>query len=119
MFGEPEPTPVSCPWVAVFLMVSATSSVEAVGSVSRYSAATPATCGAAIEVPLIVLVALSLVYHAEVMLCPGANRSRQLPKLENEARASPEVEAPAVSAASTRAGEKLQALLASLPAAIA
>jgi hypothetical protein len=36
-------------------------------------------CGVAIEVPLIVAVALVLVFHAEVMLTPGANQSRQLP----------------------------------------
>ena len=35
------------------------------------SAAAPATCGVAIEVPLIVLVAVSLVYQAEVMLTAG------------------------------------------------
>ena len=45
----------------------------------RYCAATPATCGDAIEVPLIVAVLVALVYHAEVIADPGANRSRQLP----------------------------------------
>ena len=39
----------------------------AVGVTLRSRAAAPATCGAAIEVPLIVLVAVSLVLHAEVM----------------------------------------------------
>jgi len=37
--------------------------------------AVPVTCGVAIEVPLMVLVAVSLVYQAEVMFKPGANIS--------------------------------------------
>ena len=45
----------------------------------RYSAATPVTCGVAIDVPLIVLVAVLLVYQAQVMPTPGANRSTQVP----------------------------------------
>ena len=52
------------------------------------SAATPATCGEAIEVPLMVLVALVLVCHAEVMPTPGAKRSTHVPPLENDAMAS-------------------------------
>jgi hypothetical protein len=36
-------------------------------------------CGVAIEVPLMVFVAVLLVYQAEVMLEPGANQSTQLP----------------------------------------
>jgi len=39
--------------------------------VCRYSAATPAACGVAIEVPLIVFVAFALVYHEDVMPTPG------------------------------------------------
>ena len=39
----------------------------------------PATCGQAIEVPLMVLVALLLVCHVEVMEVPGAKMSKQLP----------------------------------------
>jgi hypothetical protein len=34
------------------------------------------------EVPLMVLIAVALVCHADVMLEPGANTSTQLPKLE-------------------------------------
>jgi hypothetical protein len=45
----------------------------------RYCAATPATCGEAIDVPLIVFVAVVLVHQAEVMLDPGAKMSTQLP----------------------------------------
>ena len=42
----------------------------------------------AIDVPLMVLVAVSLVFHADVMLLPGAKMSRQVPMLENDDRAS-------------------------------
>jgi hypothetical protein len=54
----------------------------AVGLAARWRAAAPATCGVAIDVPLIVLVAESPVCHAEAMLEPGAKMSRQEPKLE-------------------------------------
>jgi hypothetical protein len=70
-------------------------------------------------VPLIVLVAVSLEFQAEVMPEPGANTSRQAPKFENEERASVVVVAPTVSAAATRAGEPRQASPFELPAAIA
>jgi len=40
------------------------------------------TCGVAIGMPLMVLVAVLLVFQAEVIDEPGANRSRQLPKFE-------------------------------------
>jgi hypothetical protein len=52
---------------------------EAPGFVCRYSAIAPATCGDAIEVPLMVFVAVLLVDQAEVMLDPGANMSRHDP----------------------------------------
>jgi len=45
----------------------------------RYSAATPTTCGVAIDVPLIVLVAVLLVYHADVMPLPAAKMSTHGP----------------------------------------
>ena len=44
------------------------------------SAAAPATCGAAMEVPLATATALSDALRADVMSTPGANRSTQLPK---------------------------------------
>src|ERR1044071_558116 len=103
------------------LLTSAACTVLGVapGSFARYRAATPATCGVAIEVPLIVFVAVSLVCHADVMLDPGANRSTHVPKFENDDRTSPLVELPTVSAWETRAGEELQASALLLPAAIA
>ena len=82
-------------------------------------AATPATCGVAIDVPLIVAVAVSLVAQAERMLEPGAKMSTTLPKFENDDRESELVDDPTVIAALTRAGEKLDALALELPAATA
>ena len=92
---------------------------EAPGLPCRYSAATPATCGAAIDVPLMVLVAVLLVYHDEVMDEPGAKMSRHVPKFEYEARESVVVVAPTVIAAGVRAGENLQASRFEFPAAMA
>ena len=69
--------------------------------------------------PLSVLMAVSLVFQADVMPDPGANRSTQVPKLENDDRASALVELPTVSACDTRAGDELQASALLLPAAIA
>ena len=71
------------------------------------------------DVPLIVFVALSLVFQDDVMLEPGAKMSTQVPKLENDERASVFVVAPTVFAEATRAGELLHALAFELPAAIA
>lgn len=82
---------------------------DAPGLLCLYSAATPATWGDAIEVPLMVAVAVSLVYQAEVMLEPGAKRSRHVPQFEKEERTSVLVVEPTVIAAATRAGETLQA----------
>jgi hypothetical protein len=53
--------------------------VRAGPSALAICAATPATCGAAIDVPDMTLVAVVLPIHAEVMLEPGANTSTQRP----------------------------------------
>jgi hypothetical protein len=42
----------------------------------------------AIDVPEMLLVAVSLVFQEEVMLDPGAKISTQVPKFENDDRAS-------------------------------
>ena len=55
--------------------------------------------------PLIVFVAVSDVYQAEVMLEPGAKRSTHVPKFENDERASLLVVDPTVTAFAARAGE--------------
>ena len=91
------------------MTAAATVAGEAVGFVSRNNAATPATCGVAIDVPEMVFVAVSLVRQAEVMLLPGAKMSTQVPKFENEERASLVVVEPTVIAFAVRAGETLQA----------
>src|SRR2546429_53293 len=89
------------------------------GLACRNRATTPATCGVAIDVPLIVLVAVSLVFHADRIEEPGANTSTTLPKFENDERASVVVVAPTVIASVTRAGDELAAFVFELPAAIA
>lgn len=101
------------------MIAAVTVAGDAPGFVSKNRAATPETCGVAIEVPEIVLVPVSLVLEAEVMPEPGANKSTHVPKFENDERASVLVVDPTVIALSTRAGEKSQAFVLLLPAAIA
>ena len=101
------------------MIAAATVAGEAPGLLSRNKAATPATCGVAMEVPEMVLVAVSLVFHDEVMLDPGAKISTHVPKFEKDERASVLVVEPTVIAVATRAGEELQASALLLPAAIA
>lgn len=72
--------------------------------------------------PSIVLVAVLLPIHADVMSVPGANQSRQVPQFEpcpnsQIERASVSSVAPTVIASGARAGEKPQASALSLPAA--
>ena len=70
---------MTLPAVAALRIAEETLAGDADVAPCRCSAAVPATCGVAIEVPLIVFVALSELLHDEVMLEPGANRSTQLP----------------------------------------
>ena len=81
------------------------------------SAAAPATCGAAIDVPLRVRRAVSLDQVDDVMPTPGAKMSRQVPQLENDARTSAESTAPTVMASGALAGDMLHASAFRLPAA--
>ena len=69
------------------------------------SATAPVTCGVAIDVPLIMLVAELDPIQAEVMFTPGAEISTQLPVLLNDASTSLLSVAPTVIAFGTRAGE--------------
>ena len=92
---------------------------EAEGFACLYKAATPATCGEAIEVPLSVAVAVSDENHDDKIPEPGANRSRHVPKFENDERASVVVVEPTVIAFAARAGDSLHALALLLPAATA
>ena len=108
-FGDPVPGLLTWFNVELLMMAAVTVAGDALGFVSRNKAATPTTCGVAIEVPEIVLVAVSLVLHDEVILLPGAKMSTQVPKFENEERASVIVVEPTVIALATRAGEVLHA----------
>src|SRR5918993_834538 len=98
------------------MMAAVTVAGDAPGFVSKNRAATPATCGDAIEVPEIVFIAVSLRCQDEVMLEPGAKISTHVPKFENDERASVLVVEPTVIALATRAGEKPQASVLTLPA---
>src|SRR5690606_5675097 len=83
-FGEPLPGLLITPVVALLIICDLTWAGVRLGFWARMSAAAPAACGDAIEVPLMVLVALLLVCHAEVIEVPGAKMSTQVPKLEND-----------------------------------
>src|SRR2546426_4707838 len=96
----------------------------ALGCNWRYSAATPVVWGVAIDVRLMVLVAVLLVFQADVMSTPGANQSTQLPMFAHRGLRSVMSVALIVMASGTRAGEVRQASFAKpkmfpLPAAIA
>jgi hypothetical protein len=111
------PTFASASRVAVLVIQSEICCTELSGAIPKPSAATPATCGDAIDVPEMVFVAVVEVYHADRMLEPGAKTSRQDPKLENDERASAEVVEPTVTASGSPAGEVWQALALLFPAA--
>ena len=104
---------------AALTIVFLTVAGDAPGLLCRIRAATPATCGLAIDVPLNVAVAVSLVRQADTMLEPGAKISTTLPKFENDERASFIVDDPTVIASATRAGDELEAFVFELPAATA
>jgi hypothetical protein len=70
---------VTMPFVVRLKSAVRTLAGDAPGLPWRYSAATPAVCGVAIDVPLIVFVAVVEVDQADVMLTPGANQSTQVP----------------------------------------
>ena len=78
-WGEPVPGLVTLPGVPLVTRASRTCCAVAVGLALRYSAATPATCGLAMEVPLMEVLPVSLELAAEVMLEPGAQMSMQVP----------------------------------------
>lgn len=78
-FGEPVPMELSLFGVALAIRKLATAAGDAVGLAASASAATPAIWGVAIEVPLMVLVAVVLLFQADVMLLPGPKISRHVP----------------------------------------
>ena len=105
-------------------MASAVSALEMAegldpGFADRYTAAAPATCGEAIDVPLIVAVAVVLVMYADVMDDPGALMSTHVPQFEKEDLASVLVVEATVMAVGVLAGERSHASVFSFPAATA
>src|SRR5690606_35960511 len=77
--GEALPAPVTLLAVELLISAVATWLGVALGLPARYSAATPATCGDAIEVPLMVLVDELLLCQAAVIDEHGAKMSRPEP----------------------------------------
>src|SRR5690606_13894925 len=75
-FGEPLPGLPTAPETEFASSAEVTWAGVAEGLSARYRAAAPATCGVAIEVLEMLLVALSPVCQAEVMDEPGAKMSR-------------------------------------------
>ena len=81
LFGSPQQI-LSRPIDAFALIASQTWAGVSSGAPWRISAAAPATCGLAIEVPLLTSEPQSDRFDAEVTLVPGANRSLHGPKFE-------------------------------------
>lgn len=82
---QPLPGPVSftTPLAEVSLRIDATSIGESEGLLPSRIAAAPATCGAAIDVPFLSIVAVSDPIEALRISSPGAQISRQGPTAEN------------------------------------
>jgi len=79
LFGDDAVRPVNAPVVAALSSAASTPSGVAVKSLEYISATAPATCGAAIDVPEYVAVAVSLDATELRMPEPGAKMSTQLP----------------------------------------
>lgn len=97
--------PLITPSVAEHSRNSVTSFELRLGLAARMIAVAPATCGQAIEVPEMVLVAVVLVGHAALMLDPGAWMSTQEPQFEKLDLASLLMVEPTVIALGADAGE--------------
>lgn len=115
--GEPGMASLTMDAVATCSKRSATWLGVRFGSCWSNSAAAPATCGQAIDVPLMVALPVSDDTAADVIDEPGAKMSRQDPWLLYQARLSSLRVAPTVIAELTCAGEKPHASMLSLPAA--
>jgi len=81
LFGEKSPASLTLPVCASSIIFCATRSGFNVGDSESTRAATPDTCGHAMEVPLKVVKAVSLAEDAEEIRDPGAKMSTQLPIL--------------------------------------
>ena len=82
VFGDPDLTSSNRPVVANSISFEFTNAGVAVGYADRIRAATPATCGDAMEVPVMVAVAVSEVLNEEVIEPPGAKISTHGPMFE-------------------------------------
>jgi hypothetical protein len=91
--------------VAVAANCAATWAGVIVGALPSMFATTPATCGAAIDVPDMMEEEVGLVIAAEIICVPGARMSTQEPRLENSAKKSLESVAPTVIAEAALDGE--------------
>ena len=98
------------PGTAAASSAASTALGVAEGCSPRYTAAAPVVWGAAIDVPLMVLVAVSEVSQSDAMLTPGANQSTQVPTSDHEAAASWRSLAATVITPGTRPGDDVQAL---------
>jgi hypothetical protein len=78
-FGEKKPGFETRFNVAIEMRRDDTSEGVSVGNTESSTAAAPATCGEAIEVPVSRFDAVSDVYHAERIPIPGAKTSRHEP----------------------------------------
>src|SRR5690606_38292407 len=92
-FGLPFVSPTTS-GTALPVSASATSEGAASGLASRYSAATPATCGLAMDVPEMVFSASSPSIQAEVISSPGARMSTHSPQFDHGVAESAESVAP-------------------------
>ena len=89
----------------------------AAGLSPKIRAATPATCGDAIEVPESATGVEKFLASADGIETPGAKISTHSPKLENDARLSNLSVAPTVIASGADAGDAVQASAREFPAA--
>ena len=101
--GEPVPMFAITLGVVFAMRRSISPSTPRVGFASMSLAKAPATCGAAIEVPL--AVAYDPSNHEDLILLPGAKRSTQTPQFEKLDLASCEVEEATLTADAALAGE--------------
>ena len=91
--------------VALAINCVATCAGVRVGALPNMFATTPATCGAAIEVPDLLEVDVGLLIAAEMICTPGAKMSTQEPRFEKSAKESVEPVAPTVIADASLDGE--------------
>ena len=101
--------------VASLTILDLTCAGVSEGFLSRCNAATPATKGAAIDVPSIVAMAVEDVYQGAVIPTPGAYISEHVPQLDQLGKPSDLVEAFTVIADEADAGLNLQLSIPSFP----